>query len=106
MVGVPMAKVANTLVSWLSWMADIYVGRLGTKNDFLEAGAPCVPRSCNTLVCLRLYRPGCMTFHGRCAFEALPAYSEQLWSYVGNEGLPEGCAPSGPAKYLWVLGCF
>jgi hypothetical protein len=31
MVGVPTAKVTNTLVSWLRWMADSYVGRLDTK---------------------------------------------------------------------------
>jgi hypothetical protein len=31
-VGVPIvAKVANTLVSWLRWMDSSYVGRLDTK---------------------------------------------------------------------------
>jgi hypothetical protein len=30
-VGVPIAKIANILVSWLSWMAGSYVGRLDTK---------------------------------------------------------------------------
>jgi hypothetical protein len=30
-VGVPIAKVANTLVSWLRWMASSYVGHLDTK---------------------------------------------------------------------------
>jgi hypothetical protein len=31
-VGVPIvAKVANTLVSWLCWMVSIYAGRLDTK---------------------------------------------------------------------------
>jgi hypothetical protein len=39
-VDVPMAKVANTLVSWLSWMAGSYVGCLCTKDDLLEVGAP------------------------------------------------------------------
>jgi hypothetical protein len=32
-----------------------------------------------------------------------------LWHlgfYVEIEGLPVGCAPNGPAKYLWVLGRF
>jgi hypothetical protein len=36
-VGVPTAKVANTLVSWLRWMADIYVGRLDTKTASLRS---------------------------------------------------------------------
>jgi hypothetical protein len=35
-VGVPIAKVANTLVSWLSWMAGSYVGRLDTKTTSLR----------------------------------------------------------------------
>jgi hypothetical protein len=30
-VSVPIAKVANTLVSWLRWMASSYAGRLDTK---------------------------------------------------------------------------
>jgi hypothetical protein len=30
-VGVPIAKVANTLVSQLHWMASSYVGHLDTK---------------------------------------------------------------------------
>jgi hypothetical protein len=30
-VGVPIAKVANTLVSRLRWMASSYVGHLDTK---------------------------------------------------------------------------
>jgi hypothetical protein len=45
-----------------------------------------------------------MTFHGRCAFATLPARSGPLWFHVGNEDLPEGCAPDGPAKYFAVLG--
>jgi hypothetical protein len=65
-VGVPTAKVANTLVSWLRWMAGSYVGRLDTKTTFLR------------LACLKylglaipwyIYgsanlvgRPGCVTF--------------------------------------------
>jgi hypothetical protein len=51
-------------------------------------------------------RPGCVAFQGRCALVALPAYSGHPGFYVGNEGLPEGCAPNGSAKYLWVLGRF
>jgi hypothetical protein len=39
-VGVPIAKVANTLVSRLRWMASGYVGHLDTKNDILEVGVP------------------------------------------------------------------
>jgi hypothetical protein len=30
-VGVPIAKVHNTLLSWLRWMASRYVGHLDTK---------------------------------------------------------------------------
>jgi hypothetical protein len=30
-VGVPIAKVDNTLVSWLRWMAGSYAGHLDTK---------------------------------------------------------------------------
>jgi hypothetical protein len=30
-VGVPIPKVANTLVPWLRWVASSYVGRLDTK---------------------------------------------------------------------------
>jgi hypothetical protein len=40
MVGVPMAKVANTLASWPCWMAGGYVGRPDTKNDLIEVGVP------------------------------------------------------------------
>jgi hypothetical protein len=70
-VVVPTTKVANTLVSWLRWMASRLVGRLDTKTSFLR------------LACLKylglaipwyIYgsanlggRPGCMTFRGRCA---------------------------------------
>jgi hypothetical protein len=30
-VGVPIAEVAYTLVLWLRWMVNSYVGRLDTK---------------------------------------------------------------------------
>jgi hypothetical protein len=36
-VSVPNTEVANTLVSWLCWMADSYVGRLDTKMTFLRS---------------------------------------------------------------------
>jgi hypothetical protein len=36
-VGVPIAKVANTLASWLCWMAGSYVGRLDTKTTSLRS---------------------------------------------------------------------
>jgi hypothetical protein len=36
-VGVPTAKVANTLVSWLRWMAGSYVGHLDTKTTSLRS---------------------------------------------------------------------
>jgi hypothetical protein len=45
-----------------------------------------------------------VTFQGRCALIALPACSRHPGFYIGNEGLPVGCAPNGPAKYLRVLG--
>jgi hypothetical protein len=45
-----------------------------------------------------------MTFWGRCALVALPACSRHPGSYVGNEGLPVGCAPNGPTKCFWCLG--
>jgi hypothetical protein len=53
-------------------------------------------------------RPECVTFQGRCA---LVRPASLLWTpriLRGNEGLPVGCAPDGPAKYFWVLGrsCF
>jgi hypothetical protein len=44
-----------------------------------------------------------MTFRGRCALIALPARPGQQGFYVGNEGLPVGCAPDGLAKCFWVL---
>jgi hypothetical protein len=49
-------------------------------------------------------RPGRVTFRGRCALVALPAYFGHLGFCVGNEGLPVGCAPNGPAKYFGCLG--
>jgi hypothetical protein len=36
-VGVHIAEVINTLVSWLCWMASSYAGRLGTKMAFLRS---------------------------------------------------------------------
>jgi hypothetical protein len=37
-VGVPViSKVANTLVSWIHWMADSYVGHLDTKTTSLRS---------------------------------------------------------------------
>jgi hypothetical protein len=37
-VGVPIAKVTNTLVPWLCWMAGSYVNRLDTKNNLPKVG--------------------------------------------------------------------
>jgi hypothetical protein len=109
-VGVPIPKVANTLAQWLHWMASSYVGRLDTKNDLLEVGVPQIPRSFNTEVSLGPTNlvgcPRCVNFRGRCALVALSVFSGHPEFYVGNNGLPEGCAPSGPANYLWVLGRF
>jgi hypothetical protein len=65
-VSVPTAKVANTLVSWLRWMASSYVGRLDTKTTSLRSVCLknlglAIPRyvygSANLLGC-----PRCMTF--------------------------------------------
>jgi hypothetical protein len=50
--------------------------------------------------------PRCLTFRGRCALVALPAYPGHPGFYVGNEGLTMGCAPNAPVKYLRILGCF
>jgi hypothetical protein len=36
-VGVPITKVANTLVQWLRWMVNNYVGRLDTKTTSLRS---------------------------------------------------------------------
>jgi hypothetical protein len=55
-VGVPISRVANTLVPWLRWMAGSYVGHLDTKMIFRGRRA-LIPRSCNTSVCLRLCQP-------------------------------------------------
>jgi hypothetical protein len=109
-VGVPIAEVVNTLVPWLCCMASSYVGHLGTKMTFLRS------------VCLKYLglaipwyvygsanlvgRPGCVTFRGGCALVALLGCFRHPGFYVRNEGLPVGCAPNGPAKYLRVLGRF
>jgi hypothetical protein len=91
-------------------MAGSYVGRLDTKTTSLRSAClnylgPAIPwyvyGSTNLVGC-----PGCVTFWGRCALVALPACSRHQWFYVRNEGLLEGCAPNGPAKYLHVLGAF
>jgi hypothetical protein len=36
-VSVPIAEVANTLVSWLRWMVSSYVGHLDTKTTSLRS---------------------------------------------------------------------
>jgi hypothetical protein len=66
MVGVPTAKVANTLVSWLRWIASSYVGRLDTKTaslrsacfKYLGLAKPRYVYGSANLV----GRPGCVTF--------------------------------------------
>jgi hypothetical protein len=109
-VGVPIAEVTNTLVSWLRWMVGSYVGHIDTKTTSLRSacckylGLP-IPRYDSSAANL-VGHPGCVTFRGRCALVALPTCSRYLGFYVGNEGLIEGCAHSGSAKYLWVLGRF
>jgi hypothetical protein len=70
-VGVPIAKVANTLVQWLRWMAGSYVGHLDTKTA--SSRSACLKYL--GLATLRyIYgsanlvgRPGCMAFRGQCA---------------------------------------
>jgi hypothetical protein len=72
-VSVPVvAKVASTLVSWLCWMADSYVGRLDTKMTFLRSA--CL-KYLGLAIPWYIYgsanlvgRPECVTFRGRCAF--------------------------------------
>jgi hypothetical protein len=109
-VGVPIAEVVNTLASWLRWTANSYVGRLDTKTTssrsvclkYLGLAIPQYDYGSANLV----GRPGCVTFRGRCALVALPACFGHPGFYVWNEGLPVGCAPDGPAKYLRMLGRF
>jgi hypothetical protein len=45
-----------------------------------------------------------VTFRDWRALIALPACFGRQGFYVRNEGLPVGCAPTGPAKYFWVRG--
>jgi hypothetical protein len=103
-----VAEVDRTLVSWLPWMASSYVGGLDTKTTFLRSACLkylglTIPwyiyGSANLVGC-----PGYVTSRGRCAIVALLARSGHQGFYVGNEGLPVGCAPNGPAKCFWVLG--
>jgi hypothetical protein len=67
-----------------------------------------MPRPCNTSVYLRPCQPSWVPWMcdlpGLVCCKALPACSGHPEFYVGNEGLFVGCAPNGPAKYLWVLG--
>jgi hypothetical protein len=65
-------------------------------------------RSCNTLVCLRLCQPSwapwmCDLPRSACSYSLVSLLGRQGF-YVMNEGLSEGCALDGPAKYFWVLG--
>jgi hypothetical protein len=109
-VSVPIAEVANTLVSWLCWTVSSYVGHLDTKTTTLRSvclkyqglAIPRYDSGPSNLV----GRPGCVTLRGRCARVASLACSRHPGFYVGNEGLPAGCTPNGPAKYLRVLGRF
>jgi hypothetical protein len=80
----------------------------GHQNDLLEVSAPWIPRSCNTLVCLRLCQPSWaprMRDLLRSVCSCSPV--SLLWTpriLCQNEGLSRGCAPDGPTKYFWVLG--
>jgi hypothetical protein len=73
MVGVPIvAKVDNTLVSWLCWVASSYVGRLDTKTTssrsaclkYLGLAIPRYVHGSTNLV----GHPECVISRGRCAF--------------------------------------
>jgi hypothetical protein len=86
-VGLLIAKVANTLVQWLRWMASSYVGRLDTKTTNLRSACRkylglAIPRYDYGPANL-VGRPGCVTFQGRCALVALPACSGHPRFYVG-----------------------
>jgi hypothetical protein len=65
-VGVPIAEVANTLVSRLRWMAGSYVGRMDTKMTSLRSACLkylglAIPRYVYGSANL-VGRPGCVTF--------------------------------------------
>jgi hypothetical protein len=90
-------------------MASSYGGRLDTKMTSLRS----VCRKYLGLTIPRydygpanlVGRPGCVTYRGWCALVALPACSGHPSFYVGNEGLPVGCAPNGPAKLSGAETC-
>jgi hypothetical protein len=93
-VGVPIAEVANTLVSWLRWMINNNVGHLDTKNDVPEVDVPqylglVIPWNdygpANLVGC-----PGCVTFQGRSALVALPACFGHPGVYMGMKASPWG----------------
>jgi hypothetical protein len=48
--------------------------------------------------------PGCVTFRGRCALVSPASLFWTLRILCGNEGLPVGCAPDGPANTSGCLG--
>jgi hypothetical protein len=103
-VGVPITEVADTLVQWLRWMTSSYVGHPDTKSTSLRSAclkylSLAIPRYDSGLDNL-VGRPRCVTFRGRCALIALPTCFGHPGFYVGNEGLPVGCAPDGPAKFF------
>jgi hypothetical protein len=93
-VGVPIAKVANTLVSRLRRVVSSYVGHLDTK--MASSRSACLKYS-GLAIPWYVYgpanlvgRPGCMTFRGRCAHVALPACSGHLGFYVGTKASLRG----------------
>jgi hypothetical protein len=69
-----------------------------------------IPRSCNTSVCLWLCQPSWaprMRDLPRSVCSCSP--TSLFWTpriFCRNEGLPVGCTPDGPTKYLQMLGCF
>jgi hypothetical protein len=101
-VGVPTAKVANTLVSWLRWTAGNYVGRLDTKTTSLRSACRkylglTIPRVC-LWPCQPSWAPQMCDLLRSVCFRS-PV--NLLWTpgvSRRNEGLSVGCTPDGPAK--------
>jgi hypothetical protein len=109
-VSVPTTKVANTLVSWLRWTAGSYVGRLDTKMTSLRSVC-CkylgltIPRVC-LWPCQPSWAPRMRDLLRSVCFRSPVSL---LWApgvLRRNGGLSVGCAPDGPVKRFWVLGCF
>jgi hypothetical protein len=107
-VGVPTVKVANTLVSWLRWMAGSYVGRLETKTTSLRSACRkylglTIPR-----VCLWPYQPSWAP-RMRDLLRSVCYHSPAslLWTpriLRWNAGLSVGCKPEALPRTSGCLG--